>query len=61
MSARRFLLFALPVAIILSGASRATADPVVLVNTFGPSPGYSTESWWGTSDQNTVFMGFQDR
>jgi hypothetical protein len=39
---RGCLLFAFPVVILLSSAPPASADPVVLVNTFGPSPGYST-------------------
>ena len=59
MSARRFPITALAVAMVLSGAARASADPVVLVTTFGPSPGYSSELAYGSSDQTHLYIGFQ--
>jgi PEP-CTERM motif len=59
MSARRFPITALAVAMVLSSAARASADPVVLVTTLGPAPGYSSELAYGSSDQQQLYMGFQ--
>lgn len=45
--------------LLLWSAPSANADPVVLFDTFGPSPGYLADSAYGMSDQNSVLMGFQ--
>ena len=55
----RLATSALLAGLLLCGARSASADPVVLFDTFGPSPGYVADSAYGMSDQNASLMGFQ--
>ena len=58
MSVRKFRLYAGVFAIMGITAARASADPVVIYNNFGPSPGYLSAGWTN-SDENAYYMGFQ--
>src|SRR5689334_21972917 len=58
MSAHRFRLWAGAIAIVAVTASTAAADPVVIYNNFGPSPGYMSPGWVN-SDENAYYMGFE--
>jgi hypothetical protein len=55
----RFFRFSVLCAFLVLGAARhSVADPVVIYSNFGPSPGYLSQGW-ESSEENNYYMGFQ--